>query len=111
MPFDFFLSSNVSPPLHHDTGVAGNTLSWMLVQALERVWSRGVLTGHSSAASLPTGPVMAEPFISPLGLTICTVLLATGSCSSNDTRPRSKDGQWTCPKTYHTGVVLEVQED
>src|SRR5690349_10075096 len=27
------------------------------------------LTGQSSAASLPTGPVMAEPFISPLGLT------------------------------------------
>jgi hypothetical protein len=32
---------------------------------------RGELTGQSSAASLPTGPVMAEPFISPLGLTIC----------------------------------------
>lgn len=28
------------------------------------------IRGHSSAASLPTGPVMAEPFISPLGLTI-----------------------------------------
>lgn len=27
-------------------------------------------TGHSSAASFPTGPVMAEPFISPFGLTI-----------------------------------------
>lgn len=30
------------------------------------------LTGQSSAASFPTGPVMAEPFISPLGLTIYT---------------------------------------
>lgn len=30
-----------------------------------------LLTGHSSAASFPTGPVMAEPFISPFGLTIC----------------------------------------
>lgn len=34
------------------------------------------LTGHSSAASLPTGPVMAEPFISPLGLTICKVKIS-----------------------------------
>jgi hypothetical protein len=29
------------------------------------------IRGHSSAASFATGPVMAEPFISPLGLTIC----------------------------------------
>lgn len=28
------------------------------------------IRGQSSAASFPTGPVMAEPFISPLGLTI-----------------------------------------
>lgn len=27
-------------------------------------------TGHKSAASFPTGPVIAEPFISPFGLTI-----------------------------------------
>lgn len=27
-------------------------------------------TGHSSAASFPTGPVMADPFISPFGFTI-----------------------------------------
>lgn len=32
---------------------------------------REKLTGQSSAASFPTGPVIAEPFISPLGLTIC----------------------------------------
>jgi hypothetical protein len=29
------------------------------------------IRGQSSAASFATGPVMAEPFISPLGLTIC----------------------------------------
>ena len=28
------------------------------------------IRGQSSAASLPTGPVMADPFISPLALTI-----------------------------------------
>ena len=28
------------------------------------------LTGQSSAASFPTGPVIADPFISPFGLTI-----------------------------------------
>ena len=27
-------------------------------------------TGHKSAASFPTGPVIAEPFISPFGFTI-----------------------------------------
>ena len=35
-----------------------------------------VNTGHSSAASFPTGPVMAEPFISPFGLTICNVAMS-----------------------------------
>jgi len=41
------------------------------------VFSKGPLlecllghTGHSSAASFPTGPVIADPFISPFGLTI-----------------------------------------
>jgi len=29
------------------------------------------IRGQSSAASFPTGPVMADPFISPLGFTIC----------------------------------------
>ena len=32
------------------------------------------ILGHNSAASLATGPVMAEPFISPLGLTITPAL-------------------------------------
>ena len=32
------------------------------------------IRGHSSAHSLHTGPVMAEPFISPLGLTITPAL-------------------------------------
>jgi hypothetical protein len=31
------------------------------------------IRGQSSAASFATGPVMAEPFISPLGLTICVL--------------------------------------
>jgi hypothetical protein len=56
--------------LHDDTGVGGNTLhsSLALHSAVDkRVFA---LTGHSSAASFPTGPVMAEPFISPLALTI-----------------------------------------
>jgi hypothetical protein len=33
------------------------------------------IRGHSSAASFATGPVMAEPFISPFGLTICVCQL------------------------------------
>jgi len=40
---------------------------------LSQLCSDGVrvsLTGQSSAASFPTGPVIADPFISPLGLTI-----------------------------------------
>jgi len=32
--------------------------------------------GQRSAHSLPTGPVMAEPFISPLGLTMTPALSA-----------------------------------
>ena len=36
------------------------------------------IRGQSSAASLPTGPVMAEPFISPLGLTICAQICQLG---------------------------------
>lgn len=30
--------------------------------------------GHKSAASFPTGPVMADPFISPLGLIMTPAL-------------------------------------
>ena len=63
-------------PLHDDTGVAGNTLGNVLVSCLLAcryicdVIGRGKLTGQSSAASFPTGPVIADPFISPFGLTI-----------------------------------------
>jgi len=55
--------------LHHHPRVAGNTLRSVsdIPLSLTRT---AVLTGQSSAASLPTGPVMAEPFISPFGLTI-----------------------------------------
>ena len=35
---------------------------------------RRILTGQSSAASLPTGPVIADPFISPFGLTMTPAL-------------------------------------
>ena len=62
------------------------------------------IRGHSSAASLPTGPVMAEPFISPLGLTICMCRLA--SVARTGASP-VRHGHFT----YHAGVVLEVQED
>lgn len=60
--------------LHHYAGVAGNTLGRQV-----RICGVGGcvvvrLTGHNSAASFPTGPVMAEPFISPLGLTIWEVI-------------------------------------
>ena len=64
-------------PLHDDTGVAGNTLEIVLVSCLLAcryicdMVGRGKLTGQSSAASFPTGPVIADPFISPFGLTIC----------------------------------------
>ena len=43
-------------------------------------------TGHSSAASFPTGPVIAEPFISPFGLTICDIQ----SISHNPSIPQPK---------------------
>lgn len=55
--------------LHDDTSVAGNTLSHCQ-HYLVRLKDKEQLTGQSSAASLPTGPVMADPFISPFGLTI-----------------------------------------
>ena len=70
--------------LHHNTRVAGDTLvdedknvssdsnlNAKSSSLIHRTVEKGQLTGHSSAASLPTGPVMAEPFISPFGLTIC----------------------------------------
>jgi hypothetical protein len=65
------------------------------------------IRGHSSAASFATGPVMADPFISPLGLTICGLsAIVQVFCRPDIEMP---------PKfqisTHHTGVVLEVQED
>lgn len=96
------------------------------------------LTGHNSAASLPTGPVMAEPFISPLGLTICghvsyCVVLYFGGAQEfvefsarvhpqlairrkKPSVPVGKPSSLVCRlgsrmNTYHTGVVLKVQED
>ena len=32
------------------------------------------ILGHKSAASFPTGPVIADPFISPFGFTITPAL-------------------------------------
>jgi len=61
-----------------------------------------VLTGQSSAASFPTGPVMAEPFISPLGLTICASPVSIFDRLGTPIHPEC---------THDTGVVLEVEED
>jgi len=47
-------------------------IRWGECQQSPYMFRRSILTGQSSAASFPTGPVMAEPFISPLGLTIYT---------------------------------------
>lgn len=77
----------------------------------------GVRTGHSSAASFPTGPVMAEPFISPLGLTIYSsqhTIRQNPTTSLQDphlhlllfSHPGIHQG-----RTHNTGVVLKVQED
>lgn len=67
------------------------------------------LTGHSSAASLPTGPVIAEPFISPLGLTIC-IHTRQPHCpfpspitpSSHLTHPPSSSHSTSSPSPHHT---------
>jgi hypothetical protein len=65
------------------------------------------IRGHSSAASFATGPVMADPFISPLGLTIC-VLSVVVHVSPFAKHLRLSNFQTF---THHTSVVLEVQED
>ena len=62
---------------------------------------RATHTGHRSAASFPTGPVMAEPFISPLGLTIC----ARRKSASLSPRPAPPVHR----TTYNASIVLEVQ--
>lgn len=60
------------PHLHHNTRVGGDTLLGIVSTRSKSLDDhlQGQLTGQSSAASFPTGPVMADPFISPLGLTI-----------------------------------------
>ena len=98
-------------------------------------------TGHSSAASFPTGPVIAEPFISPFGLTIWEIVVSVCHCSKAaiDTSTilaagmpislsfssllipafpkQSGDLVASFPTTYarvithHTSIVLKVQID
>lgn len=53
---------------HHDARIARDTLD--ICQQKRNAVDRVVYTGHNSAASFPTGPVIADPFISPFGLTI-----------------------------------------
>lgn len=92
-------------------------------------------TGHSSAASLPTGPVMADPFISPFGFTICEgrqvspdalfnsqpasmLFIMKPFCNSPLGPPHcdrercvshGPASQKSAVSTYYTSVVLEVQ--
>lgn len=84
--------------LHDDTRIGSDTLMQMLANTL-RV-RRLLLTGQSSAASFPTGPVIAEPFISPLGLTICQACQSPAPAMYIRT-----------VGTYNTGIVLKVEED
>lgn len=102
---------------------------------------RVVHTGHSSAASFPTGPVIADPFISPFGLTICRTALSACHCSKAKVDPSivlaaaspvlspfpsllvvgppqhfntlMASSASTCVRviTHHTSVVLKVQVD
>ena len=58
----------LTPNSHHHARIACNTLETVSKWSFE--WGNIRLTGHNSAASFPTGPVIAEPFISPFGLTI-----------------------------------------
>lgn len=44
----------------------------LIYQRTELAWE--AILGHKSAASFPTGPVMADPFISPLGLIMTPAL-------------------------------------
>ena len=76
------------------------------------------IRGQRSAASLPTGPVMAEPFISPLGLTIWRVVSVSRKPeqhSAGSQRAAANGWPSVSPSarktTYHTSVVLEVEED
>lgn len=110
-----------------------------LLAKLNNTMGRVVNTGHSSAASFPTGPVIADPFISPFGLTICKIAASACYCSKAATdhsnvqaaaMPISPSFQyllmWGPPKqykslvasnsstyarviTHHTSVVLKVQ--
>lgn len=87
-----------------------------------------MLTGHKSAASFPTGPVIAEPFISPFGLTIyshSSQLAYVPPIPQSTFTPGCPDPPQFCPpspipfptnftalpgvNTYHTGIILKVQ--
>lgn len=72
------------------------------------------LTGHSSAASLPTGPVMAEPFISPLGLTICghvsyCVVLYFGGAQDLSSFPPESIPSWRFVEKSHVSRLENPQ--
>lgn len=63
---------STEPSLHHHAGVRSDTLE-SVSRRSRSIRGFSKLTGQSSAASFATGPVIAEPFISPLGLTICSL--------------------------------------
>ena len=53
------------------------------------------ILGQRSAASLATGPVIPDPFISPLGLTM-TPALSTFQSKTGQSYPRSRDTLRSC---------------
>jgi hypothetical protein len=65
----FFRITEKLSHLHNDARVGSDTLYSRLANLFPN-GKKLALTGHSSAASFPTGPVMAEPFISPFAFTI-----------------------------------------
>jgi hypothetical protein len=107
-------------PLHDDTRVGCDTLYSLTLLKIEEYIE---LTGHNSAASFPTGPVMADPFISPFGLTIYKLsasMLQYHPSPSRQVYPRLHSVPLQVfnpiPKsnkkcTHNTSVVLEVQEN
>ena len=56
-------------------------IRWMFISNTLHIADITQNTGHSSAASFPTGPVIADPFISPFGLTICMTASLACLCS------------------------------
>ena len=110
-------SSNVTTS-HHNTRVTGYTLHACQCHPIVSS-GRDRQTGHSSAASLPTGPVIAEPFISPFGFTICaslasaflagTLLPSSPSVHVIPFRTYSTELLPKCEVTHHTSIILKVQ--